>query len=125
MPITNKENPIPIEAAFKYLVKENKEYKRKLDMLVPYTKKLEQKVQELEKNIDLSKDENIKKLVARIDKLEKENKRLIEENTHLIFDYHKTEWFKGMQKHQQKRQETIKNLRIALNRAMVKLSKYE
>lgn len=38
---------VPIEAALKYLVKERGELQRKLDMIVPYTKSLEEEIQHL------------------------------------------------------------------------------
>ena len=62
---------VPIEAAVKYLIKEKDELKRKLDMIVPYTKSLEEKVQNLNK--ELQKKNNC---------IEDLRKRLQDCNTH-------------------------------------------
>lgn len=121
----NREEPIPIEAAVKYIVRDRDGYKAKLDQLIPYTKRLEARVKEMEQQLDIVSLADIKEMEKTIDRLTRENKRLTEENTNLIFDYHQSEWFKGMQRQHQKRQGTIKNLRISLNEAIIKLAEYE
>ena len=121
----NKAEPIPIEAAVKYLIKQRDGYKAKLDELIPYTKRLEVRVRDMEKQIESIGVSDLKEIAKKIERLERENRRLKEENGNLIFDYHRSEWFKGMQRQNQQRQRTINELRIALNRAMVKLSEYE
>ena len=115
----NKE--VPIEAAVKWLIKERDRYKEKLDTIVPYTKSLETRVRDLEKLIEGLGDCPMK----RIEKLEKENRRLIEEKTFLIQDYQKSDWYKSMQVKAKKKDERIHHLRESLLEAMVKLNEYE
>ena len=115
----NKE--VPIEAAVKWLIKERDRYKEKLDTIVPYTKSLEVRVRDLEKLIEGLGDCPMK----RIEKLEKENRRLIEEKTFLIQDYQKSDWYKSMQVKTKKKDERIHSLRESLLEAMVKLNEYE
>ena len=115
----NKE--VPIEAAVKWLIKERDRYKEKLDTIVPYTKSLETRVRDLEKLIEGLGDCPMK----RIEKLEKENRRLIEEKTFLIQDYQKSDWYKSMQVRVNKKDERIRHLRESLLEAMVKLNEYE
>ena len=49
---------VPITTVLRYIKRERDEYKRKLDLLVPYTKRLEEKVKmyeaSLEDDVDLS-----------------------------------------------------------------------
>ena len=117
-----KENrEVPIEAAVKWLIKERDRYKEKLDTIVPYTKSLETRVRDLEKLIEGLGDCPMK----RIEKLEKENRRLIEEKTFLIQDYQKSDWYKSMQVKAKKKDERIHSLRESLLEAMVKLNEYE
>ena len=117
-----KENrEVPIEAAVKWLIKERDRYKEKLDTIVPYTKSLETRVRDLEKLIEGLGDCPMK----RIEKLEKENRRLIEEKTFLIQDYQKSDWYKSMQVRVNKKDERIRHLRESLLEAMVKLNEYE
>ena len=117
-----KENrEVPIEAAVKWLIKERDRYKEKLDTIVPYTKSLETRVRDLEKLIEGLGDCPMK----RIEKLEKENRRLIEEKTFLIQDYQKSDWYKRMQVKAKKKDERIHHLRESLLEAMVKLNEYE
>lgn len=112
---------MPIEAAVKWLIKERDRYKEKLDTIVPYTKSLETRVRDLEKLIEGLGDCPMK----RIEKLEKENRRLIEEKTFLIQDYQKSDWYKSMQVKAKKKDERIHSLRESLLEAMVKLNEYE
>ena len=111
---------VPIEAVVKYLVKERDAYKEKLDTLVPYTKRLEARLRDMEAAVDATRADEVRKMEKTIERLERENKRLVEEKTNLIMDYHKTEWFKSMQRAQTRRADTIKHLRDALSNALDK-----
>lgn len=52
-----KANPdVPIGAAVKYLLKERDELQRKLDMIVPYTKSLEEEIQNLNRKLQKKND---------------------------------------------------------------------
>ena len=121
----NKDNPIPLEAAVKYLIRERDGYKQKLDLLVPYTKRLEVRLNDTEKLLDITKTEEVKKMGKTIERLEMENRKLIEEKSAIIKDYHTSEWFKGMQRTHQKLRERIFRLRESLDIAYKKLSEYE
>ena len=50
-------NPdVPMEAAFKWTLRENKDLRRKLDMLVPYAKSLEQERDNLRRELAKQKE---------------------------------------------------------------------
>lgn len=51
----------------------------------------------------------------RLESLEKQNLRLQEENSNLIKDYRKSEWFAQIERNHKKRQQTINELRQRLN----------
>ena len=115
----NKE--VPIGAAVKWLIKERDEYKRKLDILVPYTKKLEKRVKELEEYIDKLGDQPLN----RIKSLEGENRKLKEEKSNLLHDYQKSDWYRNLQMQTKKDKERIKRLKEGLDVAIKKLGEYE
>lgn len=112
----NKE--IPLEACVKYLVRERDELKRKLDLLVPYTKKLESEKKSLEKLVSETMSDK-DKTIAR---LEKENIRLVEEKTMLISDYQSSEWYKGLLRGHNRKDELIKRLKSERDEAYRKLN---
>lgn len=116
---------VPVEAIVKYIKRERDQYKEKLDKLVPYTKQLEAWSSNMEKNIRAEYESQIQSLSKRLENQMVENARLLKEKTALIMDYHKSEWYISMQKQNKRRNDEVKHLREALNRAMVALSKKE
>ena len=108
-------NKVPLEACVKYLVMERDNYKAKLDILVPYTKSLEASYKALKEEKDKEHEKELLTLQQRLESLEKQNLRLQEENSNLIKDYRKSEWFAQIERNHKKRQQTINELRHRLN----------
>jgi len=121
--VENKD--VPLEAAVKYLVKERDLYKRKLNYIVPYTKYLEAELRDIDKGKKKEENKELATALRRVDVLEAEKKRLIEENTALIKDYRKSEWFIQLKKRYDKYKSERDAIRQRLNEAYCRLLEYE
>lgn len=120
-------NEVPISGVLKYIKQDRDRYRQKLETLVPYTKNLEEKVKELMvRNLTLEnamKDyAEMKKTARRVGVLEGEKLKLIAENSALVSDYKKSEWYAQLKASRKAlRRENIL-LKQALNKYLV--SKY-
>ncbi len=77
---------IPLEAAVKFIVRERDNLKRKLEILVPYTKSLEKKLKAHENELDAETPTAIR---LRAEELKRENRALKSE-------YKQTSWYKSL-----------------------------
>lgn len=121
--VENKD--VPLEAVVKYLVKERDQLKRKLNYIVPYTKHLEAELRDIDNGKKQEENKELAAALRRVKTLEAEKQRLIEENSTLIKDYRKSEWFTQTKKKYDKYKEERNALHIRLNEAYCKLLEYE
>lgn len=121
--VENKD--IPLEAVVKYLVKERDQLKRKLNYIVPYTKHLEAELRDIDNGKKQEENKELAAALRRVKTLEAEKQRLIEENSTLIKDCRKSEWFVQTKKKYDKYKSERDALRIRLNEAYCKLLEYE
>lgn len=121
--VENKD--VPLEAVVKYLVKERDQLKRKLNYIVPYTKHLEAELRDIDNGKKQEENKELAAALRRVRTLEAEKQRLIEENSTLIKDCRKSEWFTQTKKKYDKYKEERNALRRRLNEAYCKLLEYE
>lgn len=113
-------NDIPLEAVLKYIVKERDRYKNKLEILIPYTKSLEQKVKSHEKNIELVKQ--CKELEDKLKVATRLNEDYRAELKALKSDYKTSEWYLDTRRQMTQQRTRIRELSIALNKVLVENS---
>lgn len=114
-------NDIPPEALLKWIVKERDKYKAKLDMLVPYTKSLEDRVRFLEK----ARTADNESLMKQLSNAKARIAHLTQEKSELIEDYHKTEWYGQIQESCSRKNKRIVALQQTISRLMIELNSKE
>ena len=123
--IRQEMNGVPLEAAVKYIVRERDRLKEKLDTIVPYTKRLEAELAALRDEKVLERDKEIQALSKRLASAEEQIKRLLHENSKLIKDCRKSDWFKQIEVAHKRRQAEKNALRDTLRLAYAELAKYK
>ena len=107
---------IPTESLLKYIVKDRDEYKRRLDMLVPYTKSLEAELERYRAVCPPDGMASMKDLALRAELLKEENKALRK-------DYKTSDWFKQLTRQSKKLQEENKRLKSTISDLINRLIK--
>lgn len=107
-----KNNKVPLEAAVKYLIAQRDGYKKKLEILIPYTKNLEARMK------DMAKEHNdeVGKVQARLDRKIKEYDDLYKELVALRRDYKESGWYRDLTESNKRLREKITTLNAANNR---------
>jgi len=110
----SKLKKVPLEAAVKYLIKERDELKAKLDILVPYTKKIEA---DLKSRQDFVYAEYWKEINA----LTKERDQLKAENIAYRNDFKTSNWYNQLHGNLEKLRAENKFLKAELSRTRTEL----
>ena len=95
---------VPLEAAVKYIVRERDALRKKLDILVPYTKSLEQQVKEV-------RDETVDRLTKENKGLQKQYDTVNAEAVALRKGYKKSQWYLQLKESNKRLREEIKLLK--------------
>ena len=109
---------IPIEAAVKWLIRERDRYKEKLEQLIPYTKSLEKKLFDKEREIEQEHDSLLTKQDKRITELTNQRESLKAELEAFRSDFKQTQWYIQLDGDRNRLRKENKALRKALNRLL-------
>ena len=118
MGMVNRNPDVPLEAVLKWLKKDRDKLQAKLDMLVPYTKRLEKKLETQRVEIEREKDAEIAKLRKQLENTDKQWKLQMHDNAQLIKDYKQSEWYKCLKKQNKSLRDECKKWKIIANRSV-------
>ena len=105
---------VPVEALVKYLVRERDERQRKLDMLVPYTKSLEDRIAS-------QRDELVSNLMKELRAAISERDALKKENVAYRTDFKESSWYKQLHEQNKRLRSENANLRATTSRLQTEL----